>query len=155
MKRHQDRARTPLPPPLIHMFCILFASVLHKFAPLPLLVDSGQNAIAITIAGSGIFLLLWSAYQFNRHKTDINYNQPSNAIITSGPYRFTRNPVYLSFALILLAIACQQNNSWLAIMVLPACVATQYLVIHHEEAYLLRRFGEQYRDYQRQVRRWL
>jgi protein-S-isoprenylcysteine O-methyltransferase Ste14 len=81
--------------------------------------------------------------------------RPATALITEGPFRFTRNPLYLSLALLYLGIALGLGVLW-PIVLLPALMLlVQQLVVLREEAYLESRFGDAYRTYRKRVRRWL
>jgi protein-S-isoprenylcysteine O-methyltransferase Ste14 len=81
--------------------------------------------------------------------------RPSSALVVSGPYRFTRNPMYLGMTLMTVAIALWLNTWWVIVLLVPALLVIQRFVIAREERYLHRRFGAEYDAYTRQVRRWL
>jgi protein-S-isoprenylcysteine O-methyltransferase Ste14 len=80
---------------------------------------------------------------------------PTTTIVESGPYRFGRNPIYLSMFLGLIGLALAVNNLWLLLMLVPFALVIRYGVVAREEAYLERKFGEVYRGYRARVRRWL
>jgi protein-S-isoprenylcysteine O-methyltransferase Ste14 len=81
--------------------------------------------------------------------------RPSSALVTSGPYRFTRNPMYLGMAFLYIALALALGFVW-PLIVLPLVIAAvDQLVIAIEEAYLVRRFGQPYCDYMAETRRWI
>src|SRR5262245_4586346 len=82
-------------------------------------------------------------------------NLPTTAIVESGPYRFTRNPIYLGPFLGLIGLAIAFDNLWLLIMLVPFALVICYGVVAREEAYLERKFGDVYRGYRSRVRRWL
>ncbi len=81
-------------------------------------------------------------------------DQPSNALVTDGPFRFTRNPIYLAFTLITVGLAALRNTRWILVLLGPALAVLHKGVIEREERYLEQRFGEDYRRYRRRVRRW-
>lgn len=90
---------------------------------------------------------------------DRSYNtessQPTNALVTTGPYRFTRNPIYLGFLLIYLGFTFLAGSLW-GIVISPFLVWTvTHAIIHAEEEYLEKKFEDQYREYSSQVRRWI
>jgi protein-S-isoprenylcysteine O-methyltransferase Ste14 len=92
---------------------------------------------------------------FRRAGTSMIVTNPTTAMVTSGPYRFTRNPMYLGMAFLYIALALAFGVIW-ALIVLPAViVAVDRLVIAREEPYLEAKFGDRYRAYKRRVRRWL
>ena len=79
----------------------------------------------------------------------------TTAIVRTGPYRFSRNPIYLAFSILQLGVACWVNSAWLIATLLAAVGLMASVVIPREERYLARRFGAEYLDYKRSVRRWL
>jgi protein-S-isoprenylcysteine O-methyltransferase Ste14 len=100
------------------------------------------------LAGSSIRL-------FRRKQTSMITFRPASALVSIGPYTFTRNPMYVSLALLTLAFALFLNTWWIVVLLVPALLAVQRFVIVHEEQYLRRRFGADYDAYTRRVRRWL
>jgi protein-S-isoprenylcysteine O-methyltransferase Ste14 len=92
---------------------------------------------------------------FRRAGTSPNPWRPTTAMVTGGPYRLSRNPMYLGFTLLYLGAACWANSLWL-LLFLPVILALmQQLVILREERYLERRFGAEYVGYRNRVRRWI
>ena len=79
----------------------------------------------------------------------------TTTIVDTGPYRFTRNPIYLAMVLGLIGLAIAFNTLWLLLVPVPFALVTRYGVIAREEAYLDRKFGDVYRRYRSRVRRWL
>ena len=79
----------------------------------------------------------------------------TTAIVRTGPYRFSRNPIYLAFSLLQLGIAVWLNSWWLVATLAAAIALVHYVVIPREEQYLEARFGADYRDYKAAVRRWM
>jgi protein-S-isoprenylcysteine O-methyltransferase Ste14 len=113
-----------------------------------------------TIAG-GFFVLgsiaisFTSIDRFRRSKTSIVPIRPAEALVWSGPYRFTRNPMYVSLALVTIACALFLATWWPVVLLVPTVAIVQQVVILPEERYLRRRFGAEYEAYVRRVRRWL
>ncbi len=85
----------------------------------------------------------------------MNPYQPTTAIVTEGPYRFTRNPIYLSLAVLYAGLAVMANALWSLLLLLAVMLIIHYAVILPEERYLEQKFGEEYRSYKAKVRRWL
>jgi protein-S-isoprenylcysteine O-methyltransferase Ste14 len=88
-------------------------------------------------------------------RTPVPGNEPTSAIVQSGPYRFTRNPIYLAFSVLVLGIACWVNSIWLLGTLAAAVSLMSFVVIPREERYLERRFRAEYLEYKAKVRRWL
>ncbi len=88
-------------------------------------------------------------------ETNINPFKPTTAIVSSGPFRFTRNPLYLSVTLIYLGLTLAVNTWWAFLLLGPVLLFIHFGVVLREERYLERRFGESYREYRLRVRRYL
>jgi protein-S-isoprenylcysteine O-methyltransferase Ste14 len=103
----------------------------------------------------GIVLCVWAIGLFKRAHTSLIPVVPSAALVAEGPYRFTRNPMYLGLALIYSGTALFFQLSWGLLLLPLVLILVHFLVIVKEEHYLERRFGQVYRRYRLQVRRWL
>jgi protein-S-isoprenylcysteine O-methyltransferase Ste14 len=150
-----DTAGVIAPPPLIYLSALAVgfgvdAAIGKGSLPLPVRVPVGGASI---IAGVG---LLGSFLQaFRRAQTPVDPYTPSQAIVTDGPYRLTRNPAYLGMALTYAGLALVANAPW-ALVPLPVAIAViDRGVIAREERYLEGKFGATYVDYKRRVRRWI
>ena len=150
-----DIAGVIAPPPTIPLAFLLAGGLLQRLLPAPLLPERlrypvGGALIVTGFAGAG-----WFARTLRAAETPINPEKPTERIVTAGPYRFTRNPAYLSFNLIYWGVACLTNNRWPALL-WPAMVkALEVGVVEREERYLVAKFGDEYTAYQGRVRRWL
>ena len=145
-------------PPLIAAAGIAVGLALTFLYPVPIVDDTGER----TLFGLGVvFLVLWfglaisANLTFRRHKTPVNPYAPTTALAQSGPYRFTRNPMYLGLVLMTVGFALVMNSMWLILIAVPVMLALRSLVIVHEERYLEGKFGDEYRAYSKRVRRWL
>jgi len=150
-----DTAGVIAPPPLIFLGALgigfgLDALIGTGSLPPTVRVPTGAASI---IAGFGLLASFLSA--FRRAETPVDPYTPSEAIVTDGPYRLTRNPAYLGMALMYAGIAIVANAPW-ALVPLPVAIAViDRGVIAREERYLERTFGGLYVDYKRRVRRWI
>src|SRR5262249_6758965 len=90
-----------------------------------------------------------------RAGSNVPTNRPTTTIVDRGPYRFTRNPIYLAMVLALIGPAIALNSLWLLLTLVPFALVIRYGVVAREEAYLQRKFGDDYRRYRARVRRWL
>jgi protein-S-isoprenylcysteine O-methyltransferase Ste14 len=157
-KRAHDTAGVILPPPLIYLAALAAGLAGDRFLPLPALpgLAGGTGTIlGIALGALGFALGLTAASGFFRAGTAIQPHHPSTALVTGGPYRVTRNPIYLGLTLAYLGC-----TAWFAslgaLVLLPAVLLVmEFGVIRREERYLERRFGQPYRDYKARVRRWL
>ena len=150
-----DSAGVRVPPPLI--FAAAFAAGIGLQAAFKLPPPSGPAAIAggaaLIAAASG--LALSSVALFRRAGTSLDPASPTRSLVSSGPYRLTRNPIYLGFALLHAGIALLAGVSGALITLPAALVAVDRYVIAREERYLARSFGAAYERYRASVRRWI
>ena len=125
----------------------------------PLLPATRWCAPRVAFSGAlilfGLGLIGYCAWQFNQAQTRIEPWRTTSSIIKKGPYRYSRNPIYLAFAITGVGIALAFNTCWMLLSVLAFVFTANKLVIEREEKYLERKFGESYLSYQRGVRRWL
>ncbi len=143
------------PPPLLYVAGFLVGVGLEFAFPV------GRPPLAVTLAGVVIGAVGWllldgaATRLFVRARTHMAPFKPSTALVTDGPYRFTRNPMYVGMAFLYAALAFAIGLLW-PFAVLPfVLLAIDRLVIAREEPYLERTFGEDYRAYRARVRRWL
>lgn len=145
-----DRLRVVAPPPLIFAIPLAAGIFLQRATLHPL-----RTGIAGVLALAAVSLVASAFVVFRRAGTTVNPYGKSTAIVDRGPYRFTRNPMYLAMALLYIAISIA-FASWFALALLPlAVIIVDRGVIAREERYLERRFGEEYTRYRARVRRWL
>ncbi len=147
-------------PPALYAAGIVVAYLLQWWWPLrPMTAGSGLMLVArpvgwVFIAAS-IILPIWAVGLFRRAGTTPNPTRPTTALVFTGPYRFTRNPMYLGLALLQAGLAMATNTLWPLLTLVPVVVAVRRLIIDREERYLGAKFGDEYRAYQARVRRWL
>lgn len=153
----RDGARVRFPPPLIYLTALLAGSLLHGFVwPWPVGLALGPRiAVAVAAAGSGLALMGAAIGHFRRTGQDPKPWLATPELLSTGVYRFTRNPMYVGMALLQAALGIGFANAWIVALVPPVLVAVYLTAVRHEEAYLERRFGASYAAYKRSVRRWL
>jgi protein-S-isoprenylcysteine O-methyltransferase Ste14 len=142
------------PPPLIYLVPLIAGLVIQRWYPMHLVPADFATPLGIGVLVLGL-VGLPAIRAFRRAKTSPRPWIPTTTLVTSGPYRFTRNPMYVGFTLIYSGITLWMNAAWPAIFLPFVLIVMQVGVITREEAYLTRLFGEDYREYQRRVRRWL
>jgi len=151
----KDHANVYFPPPMIHLIAILAGTGIAEFYPL---VFPWQ--VTLAALGTGLLivslLIAESAFREFKHRNNpVPPNKPVNQLMEGGPFRWSRNPLYLALSLLQAGIGLISGNGWMLILLVPAVALVSYYVIAREEAYLARRFGQSYLDYQSRVRRWL
>ena len=142
-------------PPLVYLASLATGAVLEFTMPLPVLraalhVEVGASVVVLAIA-----LLGYSVAKFRAAGTPVPARKPTTAIVRTGPYRVSRNPIYLAFSLVQLGIAIWANSLWLLATLVVAVSLIHFMVIPREERYLEQKFGLQYLHYKAAVRRWL
>jgi protein-S-isoprenylcysteine O-methyltransferase Ste14 len=142
-------------PPVIVTAFIALGWLADRLWALPVAWPSATRITgAVVIAVSGI-LLGWTLLVFRRHHTDPDPFRPTTRIITTGPFRWSRNPIYAALLGIHLGSALSTTNGWMVVLILPAIYTLVRGAIAPEERYLEGKFGDEYRDYRARVRRWL
>lgn len=144
------------PPPFLYAGTLLLGLGLDRLWPLSPLLPR----VPALAAGAGLLLaaggLAVSAFRtMARARTNVNPYAPTTAIVTTGPFRFSRNPIYLSLMLLYLGVTLLCNALWPWVLLVPLLTVMHWGVIAREERYLDGKFGGEYRQYQRRVRRWL
>jgi protein-S-isoprenylcysteine O-methyltransferase Ste14 len=142
-------------PPLVYVLALALGAALEFVKPLPCVPPELALPLGIPLVVIAIALFVWSVVTFKNAGTPVPGNQPTTTIVGAGPYAFSRNPIYLAFSLLQLGIAVWVNSVWLLATLVAAMALMHFVVIGREEAYLERKFGAQYLDYKRAVRRWL
>ena len=142
-------------PPLLYLIPLLVAWFADRIVPLGLHGGAAGRWVGGLLIALGLALLTWAFVTFQRHGTTVVPWARVHALTTDGPYRYTRNPIYVADALSYLGACLVLDNAWALLMLPVVLVATYRLVIRHEEAYLADLFGRAYADYRRRVRRWL
>ena len=151
----QDKAGVVAPPPLIYVGALVFGLLLNRRFPVRFLPRTMARGLGWALLGAGALLLGWFERAMRQADTPTSPYKPVSHVATGGPFRYTRNPGYLSMAMIYAGIAARTNALW-AILVLPvALLVIQRGVIEREERYLERKFGEEYLRYKTTVRRWI
>lgn len=155
MSRQADTPGVIAPPPLIALGHLLVGLGLDALWPLPFLDGPVQWILGVVLMTPAVALALWCVWLFRRADTAVEPWQPSTALVTGGPYGFSRNPIYLALVVAFAGLACAIDSLWLVAMLPLLVLVLDRGVIAREEPYLERRFGESYRAYRKRVRCWL
>jgi len=142
-------------PPLVYLGAIAAVFVLRHFLPLPLIAAAGILWPFAALAVLGVLILFWGRNAMRKANTNIDPMLPTLAIVTGGPYRFSRNPLYIALTLIYFGVTLAGNTWWSVLVFVPLICALHFGVVLREERYLQEKFGEQYLSYRRKVRRYL
>ena len=150
-------AQVRFPPPLVFLGCILLGVVVDYVvvrAPVPVgRVMSAIGGLVLLMVGVGF--IASARIHFKRTGQSPIPWRPSPELILNGPYRFTRNPMYLGVTLVELGLGLAVNNLWISLFAVPALLTVHFMAVLPEERYLSEKFGESYKIYVAQVRRYL
>jgi protein-S-isoprenylcysteine O-methyltransferase Ste14 len=154
MQTSTDSPGVHVPPPLFYAGAVIAGWLLDRPWPLP--IESVWRTVLGWVFVAGWAVLAASAVGlFRRKQTSLITIRPASTLVTSGPYAVTRNPMYVSLALLTIAFGLFLNTWWTVLLLVPTLLIVQQFVIVPEERYLRRQFGVEYEAYTRRVRRWL
>ncbi len=152
---HPDKAAVAFHPPVLLLLFIglgfvgrwLFSA---EFLPHAWASSIGPPAVVIPLV-----LFAWAVITMRREGASIPTGDPTEAIVARGPYKLSRNPIYLSMIMLLLGTGIWANSGWFLVLAVLAAVLLNWGVILPEERYLESKFGDTYLTYTREVRRWI
>ncbi|GAB4359335.1 MAG: isoprenylcysteine carboxylmethyltransferase family protein [Immundisolibacter sp.] len=150
-----EKPRVPIPPPILYLVAIGLGLWLERPLPWPMPgggVRFGLGAVLIVLA---VLVFAWCLRELRRHGTTVNPHRATSRLVSSGPFRFSRNPIYVSLTVFLAGVSLLAGSTWVLLMLTWVLPIMQRWVIAREEAHLRQRFGADYADYCARVRRWL
>ncbi|HET8549306.1 MAG TPA: isoprenylcysteine carboxylmethyltransferase family protein [Bryobacteraceae bacterium] len=142
-------------PPFVYLSAIVLGLVIHTLWPVPLLSRSLGTPVGALLTLVAVALFLTAVRTFRAAGTPVQGDRPTTTVVRTGPYRFSRNPIYLAFSLLQLGLAFWFNSLGLLLTFIPAVALMSAIVIPREERYLEARFPSEYAPYKASVRRWL
>ena len=154
----QDYAEVVVKPPLLFAGALLLGCLLSWLIPIgPGFGAANGRALAVggSLALAGLALGVLSIREFRRAGTSVVPGEPSTTLLEIGPYRFTRNPIYIGLVILYFGLAIVLTSAWMLVLLIPVLIILQRGVVEREEAYLKAKFGQAYRQYQARVPRWL
>ncbi len=143
------------PVPFVFLGGFVIGVVANLFFPFPIWRSVWIQVIGVVVLVAGIWLLGSAGAAFRRHRTPLMPWEPSVELVQDGPYRFSRNPIYLSFAMMYLGASFIFNSVLLLVVLALVLVLFDRTQIPREERYLQEKFGEEYSRYRGKVRRWV
>ena len=153
--RHTDHPGVVAPPPVIYSAGLVACALIDLTQPLPLVEAPARWVVATVLIVLGIVLAGGGTTLFRRAGTNVQPHKPSTTVVTNGLYRYSRNPIYVGVTALYLGLAFVANTWWALVLLVPVLIVMHWGVIAREERYLDAKFGEAYRGYRAQVRRWL
>jgi protein-S-isoprenylcysteine O-methyltransferase Ste14 len=150
-----DAPNVRIVPPLVYLAGLVIGLVVTAWVPTQLVPRSVAWGVGALLALCGATLMGSALVQFRRAGTTVRPDRAPVAFVIKGPYRFTRNPMYLGQATLYLGISIAAQSLWMLILLPIVLVIIQHFAIMPEESFLERRFARDYTDYKATVRRWL
>lgn len=153
--QNRDRAAVRFPPPLLYVISAGLGWLLQDLAPLPDFEDLPRKLIGNGVMMAGFVFMMTAFGHLIKTGQDPEPWKPTPSILSRGVYRFSRNPMYVAMAMIQLGFGARLGNLWIMVLTVFSQIAVYLVAVRHEEAYLERKFGDEYRRYKARVRRWL
>ena len=142
-------------PPLLYGAAFVAVLVFRWFWPMPIFGEAVALWPGLALVALGVGFAIWGRRTMQAAGTNINPALPATAIVKSGPFRFSRNPLYLALTLIYLGLTLAFNTWWGIVVLVPLLIIMHCGVVLREERYLAQKFGESYRQYRSKVGRYL
>ncbi|NIU89029.1 MAG: DUF1295 domain-containing protein [Nitrosopumilaceae archaeon] len=157
--KHPDNANVMVFPPIIYLGIFIMGYLLHYFFKV-LIVNQANLASILDIIGIALIIVsiilpLLAIKTLGKFKTTHMVSEPTTAIVSSGVFRYSRNPIYLCGITLYLGISLIINSLLLLISIFPLFYAIREGLVKREEQYLERKFGQEYLNYKERVRRWI
>lgn len=153
--RLPDRPGIIAPPPAIYALALLIGLGAHWLVPLSLFSWPIAAVVGGPLVAAGALLMAWAFAAMRRARTSVNPYRPSSAVVVDGPYRWSRNPIYLGMTVGYAGATLLVGTAWALVLLPLVLVVMTRGVIVREERYLEQVFGDAYTNYRREVRRWL
>ncbi len=151
----KDNPGVIAPPPLIYLGFLALGFGLDHFWPAAVLPDRARYFAGAALIALAAAVVVPAIRQFHKAGTNVPPHRPTLTLISAGPYRYSRNPMYIALSLLYAGIGVAADNLWVLVLLVPILAVVRYGVIAREERYLEGKFGEEFLRYKSKVRRWL
>jgi protein-S-isoprenylcysteine O-methyltransferase Ste14 len=151
----EDTPGVLAPPPLIFAAALVVGWLIDRVLPFPILPAGVARWAGAVLAFAALAIAAAAIREMRRVRTAVDPYTPSASLVRTGPFARSRNPIYVALFLLSLGLALLANALWCVLLLLPAVLVLRRFVVAREEAYLERRFGDEYRRYFAITRRWL
>ena len=155
VEMQSDHADVKIHPPVLTLIHVAAAILLNRLFPFPAGLPQMVEMLGVMLVLAGLGLAFMAVRQFGAAHTTLDPHGSVKTIVTSGPYRLSRNPIYVGFVCTLIGLPLALGTYWGAVLSPLLVLGLNSLVIQHEEAYLEKKFGEAYAGYKSRVRRWV
>jgi protein-S-isoprenylcysteine O-methyltransferase Ste14 len=156
MSENIDAPNVMIHPPIALGMAIVIAFAANWVYPLPFLPSGIPHLeLGLIVFLSALLLARWAVQTFRKAKTNILTSHAALTIVSTGPFAYSRNPIYVAALLSLIGFALAANSLWFLIALVAIFLVLRFAVVAREEFYLASKFGQTYLDYKAKVRRWL
>jgi protein-S-isoprenylcysteine O-methyltransferase Ste14 len=142
-------------PPLVFIGALAAGLLLSWLAPLHNFATAPFKVVGALMGIFGTTVAFWGMYVFRRAGTNVRPDLPVNALVTSGPFRYSRNPFYVAMTVIYVGLTLYLGLLWPLVTLVPALIVVHWRIVRREEGFLENRFGDDYRAYKANVHRWI
>ena len=149
-----DNAGVVVRPPLLYGVAFVVALVLGWFWPMPIVGRVVAAGVGLVLVVFGVGIAMWGRRTMQAAGTNVAPHRPATVLVKTGPFRFSRNPLYISLTLLFLGLSLVVNTWWGIVLLFPVLITMHWGVILREERYLDQKFGAGYQEYRSKVRRY-
>jgi protein-S-isoprenylcysteine O-methyltransferase Ste14 len=142
-------------PPLLYGVALIVVFVLRWFWPVPIVDHTVVVWLGLVLVVFGVGIAIWGRGAMQAAGTNVDPCRPTTAIVNSGPFRFSRNPLYMALMLMFFGLSLALNTWWGIVVLVPLVIVMHYGVVLREERYLNQKFGVSYQQYRSKVRRYI
>ena len=154
-ERSSDSPNVVVLPPLLYAAGLACGFLLQWLFPRHILSTDARYWAGGAILLSGVVLAIWGRRVMKQAGTNVNPREPTTALVVAGPFGFSRNPLYVALTLMYVGLALLSNALWVLVLLVPIALVLHWGVVRREERYLEAKFGDAYRSYRSEVRRYL
>lgn len=151
----QDHPGVVIFPPILFGICLVVGGIAHVVCPYRLPFSPWSRAGGAVLAISAVLFAIWGERTMKAAGTNVRPDLPATTVVSSGPFAFTRNPLYLAVLLLFAGVGLALASPAFLIVLVPLIVVLHFGVVLREERYLADKFGSAYLDYKERVRRWI
>ncbi len=144
-----------MPPPVIYVCALIVGVGMEEIRPIALMSPFWAYAGGTVLIIASLLIMPPVLVRFRRTGTTFDVRKAASVLITDGPYRYTRNPTYVSLTMLYVGLGVIFNNAWILLLTIPVLLIMDRKVIQYEEKHLEEKFGKHYAQYKQAVRRWL
>lgn len=142
-------------PPQLYLMAFVMGGLVHLLWPFSLGFPLELTVIGFALLVVSLLLMVWASRAFKQAETAVPHKIGASTLVTTGPYRYSRNPMYVSLTLLQIGVGLIMGSAWVLFTLIPVLLIMNQGVIAREEAYLTTHFGQRYLDYKTAVRRWI